>query len=126
MPTHHRPGVDMAVIALPWARRRPTRRRGLSTAWYESNDRLRIIWLTVAAIVAAAGLGELVLSIGVAAVVVPAAAAALAAIVWRPKLGLFAALALVNMFEITSPDPLMAPGRYFNYGLQSSLGVSGF
>src|SRR4051812_15567127 len=113
------------MIALPWSRRRPTRRRGLSIAWYESNDRLRIVWLTVAAIVAAAGLGELVLSIGVAAVAVPAAAAALAAIVWRPQIGLLACVALVNMFEIISPDPLMAPGKYFNYGLQSSLGVSG-
>jgi hypothetical protein len=116
-------------VALPWSRARrlaARRRRGLSTGWYEANDRRRVIWQTVAAIVAAVALGELVLTIGVAAVVLPAAAAVLAAIVWRPQIGLYAAVALVNLFEMTSADPLMAPGRYLHYGLQSSLGVSGF
>lgn len=117
------------VITFPWSRARrlaARRQRGLSTAWYQANDRRRIIWLTVGAIVAAAALGELVLSIGVAAVALPAAAVALAAIVWRPQIGLYATLAMVNLFEMISPDPLMVPGRYFQYGLQSSLGVSGF
>lgn len=110
----------------PWRRRPAGRRRGISTAWYEANDRKRVLWLTVAAVVAAVVLGNLTTQIGVAAVVIPAAAAVLAAILWRPKLGLFAVLALVMLFEMTSPDPLMIPGRYLHYGLQSSLGVSGF
>jgi hypothetical protein len=85
-----------------------------------------VLWLTVAAIVAALALGQLVLQIGVAAVVVPAGAMALAAIIWKPKLGLFSVLMLVMLFEMASPDPLMVPGKYFHYGLQSSLGISGF
>src|SRR5687767_14871274 len=104
----------MLAFSLPWPwRRRPAlRRRGLSTTWYEANDRKRILWLTVAAVVSAVVLGNLTTQIGVAAVVIPAAAAALAAILWRPRIGLFAILALVMLFEMTSPDPLMAPGRY--------------
>jgi hypothetical protein len=109
----------MVAVALPWSRRRAVRRRGLSTAWYQANDR-------VAAIVAALALGQMVLQIGAAAVVIPAAAMALAAIIWRPKLGLLAVLALVMLFEMTSPDLAMIPGKYLHYGLQSSLGVSGF
>jgi hypothetical protein len=116
----------MVAITLPWRKRPAVRRRGLSTTWYEANDRKRVTWLTVAAVVSALALGNLTLQIGVAAVVIPAAAAALAAIVWRPKFGLFAVLALVMLFEMTSADPLMIPGRYLHYGLQSSLGVSGF
>ena len=81
-----------------------------------------MLWLTVIAVVAALLLGELVIQIGVAAVVVPAAAAALAAIIWRPKIGLYAVMALVLLFEIDLADPLMLPGRYFNYGLQSLAG----
>jgi hypothetical protein len=117
------------VMSLPWGRARrlaARRQRGLATSWYEANDRRRVVWLSVAALVAAVALGQLTLTVGAAAVAVPAAAAVLAAIIWQPKLGLYAAVALVNLFEMTSPDPLMSPGRYLHYGLQSSLGVSGF
>ena len=61
-----------------------------------------------------------------AVVVVPVIVAALAAIVWKPKIGLLMVFGLVLLFEMGNPDPLMAPGRYLHYGLQSSLGVSGF
>ena len=122
----------MATITLPglpswgWRRRRPAARRGLSTEWYAAHQRRRVIWSTIIAVLAALALGQSVQRIGPGAVVVPVVVAALAAIVWKPKVGLLVALILVLLFEMTSPDPLMLPGRYFNYGLQSSLGISGF
>ena len=51
---------------------------------------------------------------------------AVAAILWRPQVGLFTLIGLNLLFEMSSPDPLMLPGRYLHFGLQSSLGVSGF
>jgi O-antigen ligase len=118
----------MTALALPgrWPRRRPAGRRGVTTAWYEANERRRVVWSAVIATAAALVLGPVVLWIGAAAVVAPLIVAALAAIVWQPKLGLLGALTLVMLFEMTSPDLLMTPGRYLTYGLQSSLGVSGF
>jgi hypothetical protein len=108
------------------ARRQPAGRRGVSSAWYEAHERRRVLWSTVIATVAAIALGQAVLSIGVVAVAVPLIVAVLAAIVWQPRVGLLAVFALVLLFEMGSPDPVMAPGRYLHYGLQSSLGVSGF
>lgn len=120
----------MATLALPWrrsaARRVAAVRRGLTTDWYAAHHLRRVVWYLVFAAVAAGLLGMAVLWIGEAAVLLPVAAAALAAIVWRPQIGLFALVGLTLLFEINSPDPLMLPGRYLHYGLQSSLGISGF
>src|SRR5918997_1011244 len=104
-------------------RPRPAGRRGVSAAWYEAHERRRVLWSAIIATVAAVALGQMLLSIGVAAVVVPVIVAALAAIVWRPKIGLLMVFGLVLLFEMGNPDPVMAPGRYLHYGLQSSLGV---
>jgi hypothetical protein len=82
--------------------------------------------LTAAAIGASVLLGQAVIRIGPVAILIPIAILVLAAVIWKPRIGLFVMLALVLMFEVGSPDPLMLPGRYFHYGLQSSLGVSGF
>src|SRR6266536_1293745 len=71
-------------------------------------------------------LGQAVIRFGPVAILIPIAILVLAAVIWKPRVGLFVMLALVLMFEVGSPDPLMLPGRYFHYGLQSSLGVSGF
>ena len=120
--------TDVATIALPGfrGRRQPAGRRGLSSAWYEAHERRRVLRSVVIATVAAIALGQAVLTIGVAAVAVPVIVAAMAAIVWKPKIGLLLLFALVLLFEMGNPDPLMAPGPYLHYGLQSSLGVSGF
>ena len=110
----------MAVVAAI----RP--RRGLSAAMYEAGERRRVAVLGAVAIGASILLGQAVVRVGPVAILIPIALIVLAAVIWRPKVGLFVMLALVLMFEVGSPDPLMLPGRYFHYGLQSSLGVSGF
>jgi hypothetical protein len=111
----------------PWSRRRrPVGRRGMTASWYEGHERLRVFWASAIATVAAVVLGLALTRIGVVTVVVPVIVAALAMIVWKPKIGLLMVFGLVLLFEMGNPDPLMAPGRYLHYGLQSSLGVSGF
>jgi O-antigen ligase len=95
-------------------------------AWNTGHHRRRSLAYTAIAMLTAMLLGMAVLRVGVAAVVLPVAAAALAAIIWRPQVGLYALVAFNLIFEMNSPDPLMLPGRYLHYGLQSSLGISGF
>jgi len=101
-------------------------RRGPSTAYYEASERRRIAWMSGLAIGASVLLGQLVIRIGGIAVLIPTAGLLLAAVIWRPRFGLYMLFMLVLLFEQASPDPLMLPGKYLNYGLQSSLGVSGF
>jgi len=120
------------AVAFPWtwrqsaARRLAAGRRGLSATWYAGHQRRRVLSYTGLAILAAILLGMAVLRIGAVAVVLPVAAVALAAIVWRPQVGLYTLVAFNLIFEMNSPDPLMLPGRYLHFGLQSSLGISGF
>lgn len=118
------------AVALPWRRPAPRRRaavrRGLSVAWYAGHQRRRVVWYGVIAAVAAALLAVAMLRVSIGVVALPVAAVALATIVWRPQVGLYALIALNLLFEMSSPDPLMLPGRYVHYGLQSSLGISGF
>ncbi|MCC7371159.1 MAG: O-antigen ligase family protein [Chloroflexi bacterium] len=121
----------MAVLAAdPRARRTYARAllppRGLTVGFYESLARRRLIVLSLVAILGALALGQALLRIGVAAVALPLGLVFVAAVIWKPRLGLFTAITLVLLFEMGSPDVLMEPGRYINYGLQSSLGISGF
>src|SRR5262245_21381701 len=102
------------------------RRRQHSTDVYESAERRRLVWMTAAAFGASILLGQAIIRIGPAAVAIPVAVLVLAGVVWRPKVGLFALLTLNLMFEEGSPDPLMLPGQYLHFGLQSTLGLSGF
>jgi hypothetical protein len=100
--------------------------RGLSVTSLERTAHRRTVVLGVVSVLAALILGLLVLRVSPAFVVLPAVLIVLAAICWQPKVGLYTTVALILLFEMTSPDPLMLPGRYVNYGLQSSLGISGF
>src|SRR3954470_11583312 len=103
-----------------------SRRGELSIGVYEAAERRRLLWMTVAAFGASILLGQAVIRIGPAAVAIPIALLVLAGVFWRPKIGLFALLAANLIFEESSPDPLMLPGRYLHFGLQSTLGLSGF
>jgi hypothetical protein len=102
------------------------RRTGLSTAIYEAGERRRVAWMSAVAVGASVLLGQAVIRVGPVAILIPIAILVLAAVTWKPRVGLYVMLALVLMFEVGGPDPLMLPGHYFHYGLQSSLGVSGF
>lgn len=119
----------MAVLAEPTPppyKPSTPRQRGLSVNTYQSIEHRRVLILTVSAMVAAFLLGQGLLKYGPAIAALPIALTFVAAVCWQPRLGLYTAFALVMLFEMGSPDPLMAPGRYINYGLQSSLGISGF
>lgn len=82
--------------------------------------------MSTVAMAASGVLSWAVLTLGPAAVAFPIVAAILVSVFWQPRFGLYCVFALVLLFEMGSVDPLMLPGRYFNYGLQSSLGLSGF
>lgn len=114
------------AIALPWRGRRVAAgRRRLSAAWYEAHGRRRRLWYGTFALATSVVLAQVLLRIGPAAVVLPIGALALAAVAWRPEAGLYLLYAVVLLFEMSDVDPLMTPGRYFYYGFQSSLGISG-
>jgi hypothetical protein len=98
----------------------------LSVDWYQATRRRRLIWLSIIALTCSLLLGRFILisSGGGVAVVVTILVGAL--VVWRPRIGLLLAYALVLLFESESLDPLMLPGQYLNKGFQSSFGLPGF
>ena len=99
--------------------------RELQTGTFTAANRRLVIWLTVIAVVATIGFSQLVVRLEFLALVPLACLLVLAAIFWRPKVGLYVSFAMTLLFEMTSPDVLMLPGRYFQYGLQSTLGLTG-
>jgi hypothetical protein len=99
---------------------------GLSVGSHQATQRRRLIWLTLNALVWSLALSQMILvySVGAVAVVLTTIVGGL--VVWRPRLGLYLAYALVLIFEAESRDPLMLPGQYLNKGFQSSFGLPGF
>ncbi len=98
----------------------------LTTAGYLSLNRRRTALLAIAVLLATGGGSWLVLRYGLIPPLVLLTSLLLAAIFWQPRLGVYVLFALVLLFEAGGPDDLMLPGRYLNFGLQSSFGVSGF
>lgn len=104
---------------------RPLRIDNVTADTFASANRRLLIWLTVATILVTIGFSQLVVKLEFLAIVPLACLLVLAAIFWRPKVGLYVSFGMSLMFEMASADPLMLPGRYFQYGLQSTLGISG-
>jgi hypothetical protein len=98
----------------------------LSTEWQLATRRRRVAVLAVLTILASLGFARLVLQFDLTAVVFLLIAMVLVAIAWQPRVGLYVAFGLVLLFEAGGADPLMLPGRYLNWGLQSTLGLTGF
>jgi hypothetical protein len=114
------------IGALPWRRRRRPPGWAFSAARFEAQQRQRVILMSLIAVASAFVLAQAVLNIGPAVMVIPMSLLLVAAVIWQPRVGLLAVVGMVLLFEVISADPLMLPGQYFNYGLQSTLGVGGF
>jgi hypothetical protein len=96
-----------------------------SAAWHISTQRWRITVLSVLVGVLSAVSVLFVLRLGLVSPLLLAAMFVGALVIYQPRIGLYLTLALVVLFESGSEDQLMAPGRYFTFGLQSTVGISG-
>jgi hypothetical protein len=97
----------------------------LSVAWQENERHKRVAMLTGMAIVASLLFAVLVALYGVVPVVGYFTWIVLAAIAWRPRVGLYVTWAMVLMFEAGGPDPMMLAGAYFHGGLSATVGLTG-
>jgi hypothetical protein len=97
----------------------------LSAGWHERAHRQRFAMLALIAAVTSLLFAALVLATQFVSVVVLLISMVLVAVAWRPIVGLYITFGLVLLFEVGGPDPLMEPGRFLHYGLQSTLGLSG-
>ncbi len=99
--------------------------RQLSTDWISTHSRRRMAVVAVGVVLASLGLTRLVLLYDLVVVGVLLAWIGIVAVVVQPRLGLYALVALVMLFEGSGEDPLMLPGVLLNNSLQSTLGASG-
>lgn len=100
-------------------------RAELTAAWYARTHRRRVAALAVLAVLASLLFTGLVVLIQIGSPVVLFSWLLVAAITWRPRVGLYVIWALVLLFEAGSPDVLMLPGAYLHGGLTSTLGIPG-
>lgn len=99
--------------------------RELQAGTFTAAQRRLVIWLTAIALAVTVGFSQLVVRLEFLALVPLACILVLVAVFWRPKAGLYVGFLMTLMFEASSADVLMLPGRYFQYGLQSTLGLNG-
>jgi hypothetical protein len=96
-----------------------------STAWYIGAYRRRVATLAVLTALASLISVGLVLLLHIVSAVVLFTWVVLAAIAWRPRVGLYVTWGLVLLFEAGGPDALMLPGAYLHGGLSSTAGLPG-
>ena len=97
----------------------------LTAGWHRQTQQRRLLVLAFLTLLASLGFAAIVLVLQFVSVAVMLIVAVLLAVAWRPMVGLYVAFGLVSLFEVGGPDPLMEPGRFLHYGLQSTLGLSG-
>ena len=97
----------------------------LTAGWYRQMHQRRLITLALLTLLVSCASAVVVLVLQFVSVAVMLICAVLIAVAWRPIIGLYVAFGLVLLFEVGGPDPLMEPGRFLHYGLQSTLGLSG-
>lgn len=99
--------------------------RQFSTSWLDGTRRRRVAILMGLAVALSLGLARLVLAIDLGAVAGLALVVAVVAVGIQPRYGLYLLFAIVLFFDGTSMDPLMMPGRYINFSLQTTLNLNG-
>jgi hypothetical protein len=99
--------------------------RQFSTTWISSTRRRRLIVLTALVMALSVGLAGLVLAIDIAAVAGLIVVVIILAVSIQPRHGLYLLLAIDLFFDATSLDPVMLPGRYINFSLQTTLNLNG-
>lgn len=97
----------------------------LSVARLVANDRQRVAVLTALAVAGSLACTVLVLLVPLLPPLLVFALLGLGAVLWRPRLALYAVFALTLLFEVIATDPLMSPGRYLQVGLGATLGLTG-
>jgi hypothetical protein len=98
---------------------------GLSTEWHIATRRRRVALLIALTILASLGFARLVLAFDLASVVLLLTLGVVAAIAWRPRVGLYVAFGLVLLFEGGGLDSLMLPGTYLHGTLGGTSGLTG-
>jgi O-antigen ligase len=93
---------------------------------YVSIARWRLALLAALMVLCSVAGAALILRFELVPPIVLLACLLVAAICWQPRFGVYLIFGLVLLFEAGGPDDLMLPGRYLNFGLQSSFGISGF
>src|SRR5260221_10236671 len=99
--------------------------RHFSTSWIDGTRRRRELVLAALALGVSLGLARLVLAVDVAALAALVIPVALVTIGLRPRLGLYLVFAIVLFFDGATLDPVMLPGRYISFSLQTTLHLTG-
>jgi hypothetical protein len=97
----------------------------LSASWQVGSHRRRIGTLAVLTVLFSLVFTVLVLLVHIVSAVVLYTWILLAAIAWKPRIGLYAIWGLVLLFEAGGPDNMMLPGAYLHGGLSSTIGLPG-
>lgn len=92
----------------------------LSTHWYVGTQRRRVVLLAAIAVLGSLLSAGLVLLLQIFSAAVLVTWAVLIGIAWRPRVGLYSALALNLLFD-PSPDPLMLPYGYLGRSVFGSV-----
>jgi hypothetical protein len=99
----------------------------LSTTWLRGTLRRREFVLGGVAFVLSLAFARLVLAVDLLAVALLAVVVILVAICTKPRYGLYFLFAVTMMFDTggTGADPLMIPGRYLQFSLQTTFHLNG-
>ena len=93
----------------------------LSAAWHVDSERRRIQLIAILAVGGSLVSIALLVLAHFASAFLVYALLILAAIAWRPQMGLLLAMVLVLIFEYLSDDPLMLVGQYLYSGISGSV-----
>ncbi len=99
--------------------------RELSAGWLDGTHKRRLIVLTAGTAIVSIVLARMILMWDLAVVAGVLVSLALAAILARPRYGVYLLLGVILFFEGGSEDPLMLPGNYLNRSLQETLHLPG-
>jgi hypothetical protein len=97
----------------------------LSAMRIDAIQRRRLLLLSVFVLLLSLGLARAVLAANIAVIAGMVVLAALVAISVRPRIGLYFLFIVVLFFDGISLDPIMLPGRYINFSLQTTLNLTG-
>lgn len=97
----------------------------LSASWYGRSERLRGLLLGLGGVGLSLVACALVLRLEIVSIAVLGVVATLIAICRQPRVGLYALLCLVLLFENVSADPLMRPGHFLPLQLDRLFSAGG-
>ena len=93
----------------------------LSADWYAAGQRQKVAWVSGAVLIASLLGAALVVTYETYTPVYLLCAVLAAAVIWRPRIGIYFAFVWVLLFEEGGADQLMIPGKYFLSGLSATF-----